>query len=101
MSAEDIRLAVRLTPRAARDAIGGKWIDAAGAAWLAVSVTSPPDKGRANAALIDLLGKRLGVPRSSISLAAGATSRLKRLIIDGADAPVADRIAAKIRQWME
>ncbi len=75
----DLLIAVRLTPRASRVRIGGLWIDADGKAWLQASVTAPPDRGKANAALIALLSKRLGVPASSILLEAGDTNRLKRL----------------------
>jgi uncharacterized protein YggU (UPF0235/DUF167 family) len=76
-------LSVRLTPRASQDRVGGQWTDEKEQAWLSASVTAPPDKGRANAALIDLLARTLGVPRTSISLEAGDTSRLKRLRIKG------------------
>lgn len=62
-------------------------------AWLSAWVSVPPDKGRANAALIDLLSDALDVPASAISLESGATSRLKRLRIDGANADTAARLA--------
>ncbi len=85
-------MAVRLTPRAAADRVGGTWADADGHVWLSASVTAPPDKGRANAALIALLAKRLDLPRSSISLEAGETNRLKRIRIARADATLLKRI---------
>ena len=50
---------------------------------MAASVTAPPDKGKANAALIALLAARLDVTRSSILLETGDTNRLKRLRISG------------------
>lgn len=65
-------------------------------AWLSAWVTAPPDKGRANAALIELLADALGVPASAISLESGAGSRLKRLRIDGGD-----DIAARLARLME
>lgn len=79
----DLLLAVRLWPKAARTRIGGTFTDAAGQRWLQASVTAPPDKGKANAALIALLAGRLDVPRSSILLETGDTNRLKRLRISG------------------
>lgn len=91
-SGEDVLLAVRLSPRAAADRIGGLWTDAGGQHWLAASVTAPPDKGRANAALLGLLADMLGRPRSSLSLEAGETSRLKRIRIARADAAVIENI---------
>ncbi|BAK65004.1 conserved hypothetical protein [Sphingobium sp. SYK-6] len=81
----DLMLAVRLTPRAARERIGSTFADAHGQRWLQVSVTAPPDKGRANAALIALLARRLRLPQSSILLETGDTNRLKRLRLTGAD----------------
>jgi len=77
----DLLLAVRLTPRASRERIGGVFADSAGQRWLQASVTAPPDKGKANAALIGLLAARLGVPQSSILLETGDINRLKRLRI--------------------
>ncbi|CAN5310246.1 hypothetical protein BH10PSE13_BH10PSE13_24310 [soil metagenome] len=89
---EDMLLSIRLTPRSSAAKVGGLWIDAKGDGWLSTSVTAPPDKGRANAALIDLLAATLDLPRSSISLEAGATSRLKRIRIARGDAATAQRI---------
>ncbi len=77
----DLLLAIRLTPRAARERIGRLWSDADGRRWLQASVTAPPDRGKANSALIGLLSHHLGIPASSILLEAGDTNRLKRLRI--------------------
>jgi len=77
----DLLLAVRLTPRAVRERIGGLFTDSHGARWLQAAVTAPPDKGRANAALVTLLAKALRMPASTIMLEAGDTNRLKRLRI--------------------
>jgi uncharacterized protein YggU (UPF0235/DUF167 family) len=72
-------LAIRLTPRAKRERIGGLFADADGRRWFQASVAAPPDKGKANAALIALLAKSLKHPASSILLETGDASRLKRL----------------------
>jgi len=77
----DLLLAVRLTPRTGRERIGGLFTDSQGSRWLQAAVTAPPDKGKANAALIALLAKVLRVPASTIKLEAGDTNRLKRLRI--------------------
>lgn len=79
-------LAVRLTPRGGRDRIDGWALDADGRPYLKVRVASPPVDGAANAALLSLLAKTLGVPRSAVRLAAGDTARLKRLELDGVSA---------------
>jgi uncharacterized protein (TIGR00251 family) len=63
--------------------------------WLAVRLTAAPSDGAANAALIRLLAKALGVRKSDVSLTSGATSRMKRLHIKG-DPP---RLAAMIARF--
>ncbi len=76
-------LAVRLTPRGGRDAIDGWAADADGRPYLKVRVSAPPVEGEANAALVALMAKRLGLSRSAVRVASGATARLKRLEIEG------------------
>ena len=75
----DLILALRLTPKAARERVGGLFTDSQGQNWLQASVTAPPDKGKANAALIALLAKALRRPVSTILLETGDANRLKRL----------------------
>ena len=77
------RLPVRLTPGASADRIDGWDVDADGRAVLEVRVRARPVEGEANAALIHLLSKALGVPKSSVSLARGGQSRLKMIEIAG------------------
>ena len=64
---ETVRLSVRLTPRASRDAIAGFEGET-----LRVRVTAPPVEGRANRALVRLLAKRLGLPRGAVRVVTGA-----------------------------
>ena len=78
-------LAVRLTPRGGRDGADGWALDADGRPYLKARVASAPVEGEANAALILLLSKSLGVPRSAVSLARGGQSRLKRIEVAGLD----------------
>ncbi len=80
---DHIRLAIRLTPNAGRDSIEGVEHDADDNAFLKVRVTSVPEKGKANKALIALLSKKLKVAKSNISLESGDTARKKILRIDG------------------
>ena len=79
------RLAVRLTPGAASDRIDGWDVDPEGRPVLKVRVRARPVEGEANAALILLLAKALGVSRSAVSLVRGGQSRLKRIEIEGLD----------------
>jgi uncharacterized protein len=81
------RFAVRLTPRAGADRIDGVRDGE-----LVVRVTAPPADGAANAALVRLVATELDVPRSSLRLLAGATSRHKLVAVDGV---TADQIVAR------
>jgi uncharacterized protein YggU (UPF0235/DUF167 family) len=81
--AEALRFAIRLTPRGGRDTIDGWAEDARGKRHLKARVSLPPEDGKANTALIALLAKSLAIPKSSIRIAAGGTSRLKTIEIVG------------------
>ena len=72
VSAEGM-LTVQVTPRASADRLIVE--EGRVRAW----VTAPADKGRANAAVIALVAKALGVPKSAVELVRGATSRDKVL----------------------
>ena len=71
-------LKVRLHPGAKRNAIAGTHDGA-----IKISLTTPPIEGRANEALIAYLAKTLNIPKTSITLTAGQTSRNKTLHIHG------------------
>jgi uncharacterized protein YggU (UPF0235/DUF167 family) len=74
-------LAVRVTARSARPGIGG-WRDAGdGREELEIRVSEAPADGAANEAVVRLLAKALGISRAEVKLAAGATSRHKRIEI--------------------
>ena len=75
-------LAVRLTPKSAKDEIRGvESFD--GAAVLLARVRALPEAGRANQALEKLIAKWLGVPPSSVSVAQGGKSQLKQVKVEG------------------
>jgi uncharacterized protein (TIGR00251 family) len=50
---------------------------------LKVAVTSPPVDGEANAAVIELIAKSLGVARGAVEVVAGASSRRKTIRVRG------------------
>ena len=80
--------AVKIHPRAKKNTITGKIGDA-----LKVALTAPPVDGKANAACIEFFAKLLNVPRSSITIAAGQTSRNKVIRVAGLTAQqVRDRL---------
>jgi len=93
---DGVRLAVRLTPKAARDRIDGLAADAAGSVVLKVSVTAVPEDGKANAALIKFLSKQWKVPKSSLTIVQGATDRRKVIEISGESQILVDHLS----QWM-
>ena len=76
-------LFVRLTPKSSVDAIDGIGEAADGSVHLIARVRAVPDKGAANAALERLLAERLAVPKSSVKLVSGSTSRLKTVRLSG------------------
>lgn len=77
------RITVKLTPKAAKNAVLGWTEGADGQKWLKCGVTAVPDKGKANKALIDLLADYYGVPKTSILIVRGPTDRLKIIEIQG------------------
>lgn len=81
------RLAVRLTPGAAADRIDGWDLDAGGRPVLKVRVRARPVEGEANEALIKLLARALGVPKSALALERGGQSRTKMVGVDGLSEP--------------
>ena len=78
-----LRFAVRLTPKGGRDKIEGWSAGADGRPHLKARVSAPPEAGKANAALIALLAKTLGVAKSAVAIAGGETSRLKQVDVVG------------------
>jgi len=79
--AEGARFRVRVAPRASRAAVLGVHAGA-----LKVSLTAPPVDGAANAALVKLLAKRLGVARGRVAIVSGERSRDKTVEVEGLDA---------------
>lgn len=80
---DSLILHLRVTPNAGADRIEGIEARDDGTAVLRVRVAAVPDKGKANAAVIALLAKQLGIPKSAITLATGDASRLKSFRLSG------------------
>ena len=70
--------AVKIHPRAKKNAITGEVGDA-----IKLALIAPPVDGKANAACIEFFAKLLEVPRSSVTIAAGQTSRNKVIRVAG------------------
>jgi uncharacterized protein (TIGR00251 family) len=71
---------VKVVPRAAGDEIVG-WLDGA----LKVRIQAPPEDGRANRALEELLAEALGLKKNAVTVAAGRSSARKRVEVLGLD----------------
>ena len=85
---DGVSFAIRVHPRAKRNAITGELGDA-----IKLSLTTPPIDGRANDACIDFFAKLLKVPRSSVTIASGAGGRNKVIRVTGVTAQyVRDRL---------
>jgi len=83
VTAKGISLTIRLTPKGGRDAIDGIAVLTDGRPILKLRVRAAASEGDANAALIQLIAAAMRVPLRDVSLKAGATGRIKRLVISG------------------
>ncbi|HVZ16472.1 MAG TPA: DUF167 domain-containing protein [Terriglobales bacterium] len=89
-TADGATFSVRVHPRAKKNAISGELGDA-----LKLSLTAPPVEGKANEACIRFLAELLQVPRSSVTIAAGDTSRNKVIRVHGLTAA---QVEEKLRE---
>lgn len=78
---DGVELAVLVQPRASRTRVVGEHDGL-----LKIQLAAPPVDGEANAALVEFLGKLLGLPRRQVELLAGDASRRKRVTLRGVDA---------------
>ena len=92
-----VTLRIRLRPGASRDAVLGRGTLAEGEAAVLAAVSAPPEDGKANAALIRLLAKAWRLPKTSITIAGGVTSRTKLLHISGPTETLMEQLGA----WLD
>lgn len=92
LAAEGIVLSVRLTPKANRDAPDGVGVLSDGRTVGRVRVRAVPEDGAANAALIAVIAKAFGRPKSAVTIVGGAAQRLKQVRVEGDSAEL--RLAA-------
>jgi len=86
MAEASTRLRLRVSPGARRSELAGRHGDG----WK-VRVTAPPEGGRANDAVLDLLARRLDLPRRSLSIVSGHTAREKVVRMEGIDRAESER----------
>jgi uncharacterized protein (TIGR00251 family) len=78
---EGATVALRVQPKAKRTGVQGEQASA-----LKVAVTAPPEDGKANEAVVELLRDVLKVPRSRLEILSGHTNRNKVLLVRGVTA---------------
>lgn len=82
-----LRLPVKVVPGASRGEIVGWMGDR-----LKVRVAAPPQRGKANEAVVELLAGTLGIPRARVRIVSGTTSPLKVVEVDVRDPRAAFRL---------
>jgi uncharacterized protein len=85
-------MTLRVTPRGGRDGIDGIETLADGRSVVKLRVRAAADGGEANRAVMELLARALGVPKSRVRLVSGATSRLKQVAVDGDAAALSESL---------
>lgn len=75
-----VSFSIKVQPRAKKNAVTGAVGDS-----LKISLTAPPVDGKANQAVIEFFADILNVPRASVTIASGETSRVKVIRITGMD----------------
>jgi uncharacterized protein len=79
-----VEFSVRVVPGASRTKVVGEWGSA-----LKVAVSAPPERGKANDAVIKLIASVLSVKRADVQIISGHGQPLKRLVVSGITAAVA------------
>jgi len=93
---DGVRLSLRVTPKASRNAIAGLADTASGDKALKVTVTAVPENGKANEAVVKLLAKAWKLPKTSLTVVAGATDRNKIVHVAGDPAELMRRLTALV-----
>jgi hypothetical protein len=91
-STAGISVALRVTPRGGRDDICGIETLASGRRVVKVRVRAIAEGGEANRAVTELMAKSLGVPKASVRVLSGMTSRLKQIAVDGDPAKLVESL---------
>ncbi|MEA2887140.1 MAG: uncharacterized protein QOD11_1500 [Bradyrhizobium sp.] len=91
-STRGVSVALRVTPRGGRDEIDGLETLANGRVVVKMRVRAIAEGGAANRAVVELLAKALGVPKTKIRVLSGTTSRLKQIAVDGDPAKLGDAL---------
>ena len=88
-STAGVSFAIKIHPRARKNAITGELGDA-----FKLALTAPPVEGRANEACVAFFARLLNVPRSSVTIGSGQNSRKKVIRVAGL---TADQFRERLR----
>ena len=92
-SAKGVAFAIKVHPRARKNALTGTIGNA-----LKLALTAPPVEGRANQAVIEFFADLFEIPRSSVTIASGETSRNKVVRVAGLGREIVERrLAANLK----
>lgn len=76
-------LELHVQPGASRTEVAGRHGDR-----LKIRLAAPASEGRANEALVEFLARELGVAKRDVKITAGASSRRKRVVVEGTSGPL-------------
>ena len=88
---DGLYLRVHAQPGAKKTSLRGLHGDA-----VKIAVKEAPEAGKANKAIESFVAKALGLPKSSVTVTSGHTSRSKRLFMDGD----ARQLSEKVNHWL-
>lgn len=94
---DGVAVTVRLTPKASANRIDGLAPAEDGGIALRARVTAVPENGKANAALIKLLAKAWKLPKTALTVTAGAKDRRKTIHVAGDP----DILLPHLQHWLE
>ena len=80
-SQQETRITVKVVPGSSRTEIAGVYGE-----MLKIKVAAPPEKGKANKALLEFIAKQLGIRKNALQIESGQTSCVKQIRIDNVTA---------------
>jgi len=88
VTSQGVEISVKVVPGASRNRVAGLMGNS-----LKIALSAPPEKGKANQNVVDLLAKTLGIKRNAIDIVAGHTQPMKTVLVTGI---TADEIHARL-----
>jgi uncharacterized protein (TIGR00251 family) len=92
---DGIVIHARVTPKSSADEVLGVEPTADGPV-LRVKVRAVPDKGQANAAVVAVLAKWLGEPKTRLKVTTGTKARIKQIFVEGEPGGLMAKLAARL-----